>query len=78
MLLSETLTIMDNVKTAEFVLRGASGINCLFSDVEVGGIRFRCVNGVLVGEFIVVSVGFLPPVISGTSILRIGTSTILL
>jgi len=51
MLLSETLTIMDNVKTAEFVLRGASGINCLFSDVEVGGIRFRCVNGVLVGEF---------------------------
>jgi len=42
---------MDNVKTAEFVLRGASGINCLFSDVEVGGIRFRCVNGVLVGEF---------------------------
>jgi hypothetical protein len=51
MLLRGALTIMDNVKTAEFVLRGASGINCLFSDVEVGGIRFRCVNGVLVGEF---------------------------
>jgi hypothetical protein len=46
---------MDNVKTAEFVLRGASGINCLFSDVEVGGIRFRCVSGVLVGRFEVVN-----------------------
>jgi len=46
---------MGNVKTAEFVLRGVSGINCLFSDVEVGGIRFRCVNGVLVGRFEVVN-----------------------
>jgi hypothetical protein len=46
---------MDNVKAAEFVLRGASGINCLFSDVEVGGIRFRCVSGVLVGRFEVVN-----------------------
>ena len=46
---------MSNVKTAEFVLRGVSGINCLFSDVEVGGIRFRCVNGVLVGRFEVVN-----------------------
>ncbi len=42
---------MDNVKTAEFVLRGVSGINCLFNDVEVGGIRFSCVNGLLVGRF---------------------------
>jgi hypothetical protein len=55
MLLRGALTIMGNVKTAEFVLRGASGINCLFSDVEVGGIRFRCVNGVLVGRFEVVN-----------------------
>jgi len=46
---------MGNVKTAEFVLRGACGINCLFSDVEVEDIRFRCVNGLLVGSFEVVS-----------------------
>jgi hypothetical protein len=46
---------MGNVKAAEFVLRGVSSINCLFSDVEVGGIRFRCVNGVLVGRFEVVN-----------------------
>jgi len=51
MLLSEALTLMGNVETAEFALRGASGINCLFSDVEVGGIRFSCVNGLLVGRF---------------------------
>jgi hypothetical protein len=46
---------MGNVKTAESALRGASGINCRFSDIEVGGIRFRCVNGVLVGRFEVVN-----------------------
>jgi len=42
---------MGNVETAEFALRGASGINCLFNDVEVGGIRFSCVNGLLIGKF---------------------------
>ena len=51
MLLSEALTLMGNVETAEFALRGASGINCLFNDVEVGGIRFSCVNGLLIGKF---------------------------
>ena len=36
MLLRGALTLMGNVKTAEFALRGASGINCLFSNIEVG------------------------------------------
>jgi len=42
---------MGNVETAEFALRCASGIDCLFNDVEVGGIRFSCVNGLLIGKF---------------------------
>jgi|GEM_PF-854284 len=55
MLLSEALTLMGNVETAEFALRCVSGIDCLFNDVEVGGIRFSCVNGLLVGRFEVVN-----------------------
>jgi len=55
MLLSKALTLMGNVETAEFALRGASGINCLFNDVEVGSIRFSCVNGLLIGRFEVVN-----------------------